>query len=264
MRHIGTAAYFPALRLPIFCAAAARAARPSSGPGGAMTAAGRAREPCHQRELAHAQSRSQSLHSLSRCQQLGERALADLLLDRGCVRTERGDEGIRHGAMGRAVIPPGGRTAEPGPIEVLEHLLQGRQPDGVGGGRQRSFGRGERSPLLEREREAPAGSERGTARSPSRGALSGNASRVSSSSTTSNAAGGGGGIRETSKRHGTPAGALAGDVDGARADVDPQVGATEFAGDVAARAGHATAEVQRGHPRRDARGRARARISRAP
>ena len=71
---------------------------------------------------------------------------------------------------------------------------------------------------------------------------------VSSRSTTSNGPGGTGGIRETSKRQGRSPSALARDVDGAGAEVHPQIGATQLPSDEPPRPGNSAAQVQHGDP----------------
>ena len=177
-------------------------------------------------------------------QQFLQCAASDL---RGNVRRvggERGDQRIRHGTVGAAAIILPADT-ETGPFQAGEHLLERGEPDRVGVGHALSLCLREGQALLHGEGEPPAGRER-PGYLPQQRLLVGKGKHGLEQQHYVEGAGRDRRDPRDLEATGKVAGPLTRDVDGAGAEIHPEIDATQLPRDEPPGSGDAAAEVEHG------------------
>src|SRR6476620_4437108 len=181
-----------------------------------------------------------------RGEQLLESPGADLPGNVGSIGGERVDQRIRHGTMRpTAVIPPADN--QPDPLQAGEHLLQRGEPHGVGVGHALALWLCEGQALLHGEGEPPAGVECSGYLLKQR-LLFGEGEHGLEQKHHVERAGRDWGDPRYLEAAGKVATALTRDANGARAEVHPQIGATQFPGDEPSGTRNSAAQVQHGDP----------------
>ena len=175
-------------------------------------------------------------------EQVGQRPAADLRGDGRGLRGVRVRQRLRRRAV-RAAVVRLPRDDEPGPLQRRGQLVERGEPDRVGVGHRRPLGRRQRRPSSSVKAKRPPGpSAAAIARTSA--SLSSTASIASSSSTTSNAPAGQRRRLRDREAARQVARLLAGDRDGARAEVHAQVAAAQLPREEPPGPGDAAADVQ--------------------